>query len=349
MQAGIKKEKVFEITEYNETRASLKKLLEEYAEVPSLEDEGGYEKIVSIHQEFKSLRLDVEKRREEIKRPYLEAGRMVDKVAKEIQAEIAPMEAKYKAARKVEEDRREEEKRIKREAKQKRIDEINRLIDRVKSAPDFVRGKSSAEISEAIKTLEEEVFIEEDYEEFLRDAELARKISLNHLEDMLKERKAEEVRKKQIEEEEARLAAERKKIEEEEAKRKEEQDKIDAENKRIADEQAAAQKKIDDEKAEIARQKKEIEERKAEEDRKKKEEEARARAEKERKAEEARAERERKKKEKEAKDQAKQRREELASALSSYKVGSGAKETELFIEAIENNEIPYLLIDWTKK
>lgn len=173
------------------------------------EDTERYDAIHSAWKDLQQKRLNVESIRVEIKKPFLEAGRLVDSTAKEIIGRLKPIEEHLKSQVDVFTEarrKRERERREKRQAAvQARVDELaalNRYLD-----PKVAADMSDEEF-EAMKA------------EALADWEKAKAEE----ERLAAEKKAEE---------EARLAAARKAAEAEEEKAEAARKAAEAEEKRL--------------------------------------------------------------------------------------------------------------------
>lgn len=62
-----------------------------------IKDKGDLELVKAFHKDVKSIRIDIDKRRKELKQPYLDAGREIDALAKKATALVADMEKATKA------------------------------------------------------------------------------------------------------------------------------------------------------------------------------------------------------------------------------------------------------------
>ena len=90
-----------DLAQYSVTDARIAELREQYLDltIEGLDDKHGIEVVTAAHQEMKALRLDIEDQRAALKAPHLEAGRAIDRRAKEIQAAIEPIESHLKGER----------------------------------------------------------------------------------------------------------------------------------------------------------------------------------------------------------------------------------------------------------
>lgn len=187
-------------------------------------------------KELTGFRTSLESAREEKKKPYLQAGRIIDAEAKRIAAELIALEDPLKAAKKKVDDRVERE-------RQERIARLQAKVDAIKAMPGQVRGKSSVEIEAMIDRVGE-IDVMHDFFDLTREAVAAKDAAMNELTQMLGERLEFEVNEK------ARLQAE--------AERAELQRQLKAqqeENDRILREQQAEMQRQQDE---IKRQQQEM-------------------------------------------------------------------------------------------
>ena len=115
MNQIIEVNKMDELITYNITDVTLQKMRKEYLEltVNGLDDKSGYQKCHNARMVVKDHRVEVEKRRKELKSESLEFGRKVDQKAKEITCKLAEIEDHLQSQQDVidnEKKRQEEEK-----------------------------------------------------------------------------------------------------------------------------------------------------------------------------------------------------------------------------------------------
>lgn len=131
---------------FSKTEESLAGLAEKYDVVPDAETEEGYEFCKAGAKELRTLRVAVEDKRKEIKEPFLEAGKIIDKSAKTIIERLRELEEPLKLAHR-EIDERE---RKAKEERERRLDQkIQNIID--------YREKSTTASSEQISIYLEEL------------------------------------------------------------------------------------------------------------------------------------------------------------------------------------------------
>jgi hypothetical protein len=282
---------------------------------------------------FRAIRVEAEKARQMRKKPILEIGRLLDSRAKELEAEITPLEERFDGAIKAEEARKEAEKAAAAERERERVENIQAGIRAIRGALIDVAGRSAETIARAIAELSAQEITKETAHEFLAEAEAARDQTVAKLRDM----HAAQLR---AEEEAARIKAEREALERERAERAEqaERERVErerqaaerrqqeqaaaAERARIAAEERAARERIEAQERE-ARERREAEERRIQEERERVAAEARAleerqrearRAEEERERQERVAQEQREREEREAKEAAARAEREAAEA-----------------------------------
>lgn len=184
---------------------------------------------------FRALRVEAEKARQDRKKPILEIGRLLDSRAKELEAEITPLEDRFDTAIKAEEKRREDEKAARERAEAERVTKIKASITAIRGVIIDVAGRPSAEIEAAIQHLVAGVITRETVQEFLDEALAMRDQTLAKLREM----HAAQVR---AEEEAARVKAEREELDrrraEQDAREREAQERAAAEQRRVAEAEA---------------------------------------------------------------------------------------------------------------
>jgi hypothetical protein len=248
---------VSNIVEYDKIEAALVELSEKYGEVPDVTTKEGYTLCKANAKAVGKYRIELEKKRKEIKGPALQKCKDIDSEAKRIADELAkieqPLADAYKAI---------DEEKKKREAE--RIANIESSIDSMRGFENLALSGTSEEISEWIEQLEE-IDCTQGFDEFTQEALKVRNKALEFLAVQLESTIAKEIEQERVEKERAELEAlraekqamqakldeaariEREKAEAEQAAEREEQRRIEME-KRIAEEkEAAEQKAIEDE------------------------------------------------------------------------------------------------------
>lgn len=213
-----------ELQKFDVPAEAIASMKEEYLPliINGLEDKEGFDKVHEARMKVKGIRINVEKRRVELKEDSLKYGRAVDAEAKRITALLSPIEAHLEA-----EEKRitEEKERIKEEEKRK---EREKMEDRVR--------KLAAYNSRIFTPLLEKM-TDEEFEKELAIAKENFEKEQARLAKIEEEKKAEAERiRKQAEEQETerkRLEEVRRQQEEKEAELKAAQEKIEAEKKAL--------------------------------------------------------------------------------------------------------------------
>ena len=231
-----------QIVKYDITDAAIAEMESIYLclEITDIEDKEQFDAVHSARMTVKGKRVDVEKRRKELKADALAYGKLVDTEAKRITGKLEPIESHLDREEKKVTD---EQKRIQAEADRKEKEKIDKriadLADYGQHLPFFeIAGWDDAKYDEVLLTAMEKYEAEQNRQ---ADEIAVRKAESERLEKVRKEQEAEA----------ARLAEEKRKIDEA---------------------QAAERKKIDDERRAIEAEKKALE------DEKRKEQERRDRA-----------------------------------------------------------------------
>lgn len=218
---------------------------------------------------FRSIRTDLEKSRAAAKAPILEIGRLLDSKAKELAAQIVPLEDKFDAPIKAEEARIEAEKAAAAKAESDRQTKLQAAIDEIRNVPVRSANASAHDIASEmtklraiLESIDDSGNIEE-YQERTSEARYIISQILPQMESMLSGAKAREELAAQLEaqrienEHLARIAAEEKASSE--ARQREEQEA----QARILAEMAAAlkaeQEVLARQQAELVMQRAEIE------------------------------------------------------------------------------------------
>ena len=238
----------FPVIKFNVTDAAISELKSE-ADALVITDVKSYKQATSLIAKIRKIRVKVEDHRKALKKDALEYGRRVDSVARSIKEKLLPIEASLKAKRQAEDDRRAAIKAEKERKEKERVEAIKAKIEALPPANPFellASGPSSFELESLKAELESIVLSEDEYQEFIFEAQKVQSDKLAFLEQAIKDRRAEEEAKRQAEEERRRL--------EEEARTRE------------------LKRQKAEEEAEAARRALEEERRKAEEERKAREE-----------------------------------------------------------------------------
>lgn len=118
------------LAQYNITDAAIAKYKSDYMGliVKNVRDEEGYKLVHSARMVIKGKRIEVEKKRKELKEDALRYGQAVDKEAKRITALLEPIEGHLESQEKIIDD---EKARIKAEAEAKELARIQARIDKI--------------------------------------------------------------------------------------------------------------------------------------------------------------------------------------------------------------------------
>jgi len=191
------------VAEYNQTEAALAELRTRLAgRTYDLRTTAGDKQARADRLELTRLLSALEAKRVEVKAPLLDRSRLVDAEAKRIAGELEALRQPIDTAIKLDEQRREEERRAAAEAEARRVAALRERLKFLTDAPARAVGKTAAELERIIGTLEAAPVNEATFAEFLPEALRARDDSLAVLREML-------VATKRAEEEAERLKAER--------------------------------------------------------------------------------------------------------------------------------------------
>jgi len=259
------------IAKYNFTEQAIAKLKTDYLvlKINGLDDKKGYQAVDTARKDVKTKRVEVEKRRKELKADALEYGRKVDNIAKEITTKLEEIENHLISEQKAIDDEiakiRAEKEEKERQKLQNRIETITmymipELGDELKV--EIITSMSDEKFNDVVekaKARKEQYDIEQ---EKIKAEQLAEKLEKERVEKEEKEKF--EAEKKRFEEEKEKFEAEKRENErlqaEEKAKQdaiiRKQQEEIEAEKREIE-----KQKEIEKAKIETAeRVKKEMQE-----------------------------------------------------------------------------------------
>ena len=206
---------------------------------------------------FRAVRLAVENERKARKAPIIEIGKLLDTRAKELTADIAPLEDKYDGEIKAEEQRKEDEKQRKLAEERARVEVIENRIALIRNVASRLASADTATIAKEIGQWTTLRLDPADYQEYLEDALTAVNTTLDQLQALWNVADAREIAERKAEADRIELArlkaeaAEREKREQEaEAARKAEAAERERQEKAAADaraaEERARQKAADD-------------------------------------------------------------------------------------------------------
>lgn len=243
------------IIDYSVTDAALAELKAKYGGLRATFGDGmAYKSVTDALSVVRTLRINVEKKRVELKADALEYGRKVDAEAKRITAALLEVEEPLKANK---EEIDAEKERLRAEKAKKEQDRVDGIMVRIAdfgSALAACSTQASAAISAYIATLDA-VAIDESFQEFQQQAAEAKAAALEKMNLLLAGRLELEEQDRKRREEDERLKAERAALDSQRAEMEARQAAEAAKQQAERDRLAAEQRKIDEEKAAIQRQK----------------------------------------------------------------------------------------------
>ncbi|TWT58926.1 hypothetical protein KOR42_23130 [Thalassoglobus neptunius] len=215
---------------FNElTSEKIKELEDKYLPLTckGADDDAGYNLVHPAWQEMKKLRLSVEETRKALKQPALDYGRKVDAVAKQITAELKPIEDHLKSQYDV---YQEEKKRIKAEKEAAERARVQEIVNKF------------AEVGSVVDPREVGLWSEEYVQQKFSEAEAA---FLERQEAARIEKERQEAEAKRLAEERAAMEAEKAKLEEEKRAAQEEFQRQEAELAKAKEQAEAARKELE--------------------------------------------------------------------------------------------------------
>lgn len=238
------------ITEYSATEAALTELAARFKGVVfDVTTTKGMDEAKKGRAEIRTLRTSLEAKRVEIKKPALERCRLIDAEAARITSALTELESPIDALIKKEERRKEEERAAKAKAEADRIERIKQRIDDISFAVVDASGKTAAQIAAVLEETRATV-IDESYQEFKDQAQLAKDAAIGRLMVLHNQAIAHEAEQERIKAERAELA--RLRAEQEERNRLEQARIAEETRKRLAAE-AESRAKIEAEEREARR------------------------------------------------------------------------------------------------
>lgn len=254
------------ITEYSQTEAALADLAQRYKGVVfDVATRDGMQLAIKGRAELRTYRVDLEKKRVELKAPALERTRLIDAEAKRITAELVALEEPIDATIKAEESRKEREKAEREQKERERVATINDAIAAITASPGFAVGKPSTEVTQALDRAHA-VVIDDSYGEFRTLAQAAKDKAITTLQQLHAGALAQEAQQVEAQaraeaerQELARLRSEATERERLETARRAEQDEADRKTRAaIAAEQEGSRQRIAEQER-IAREAREAE------------------------------------------------------------------------------------------
>lgn len=230
------------IVEYTATEAALADLRVKYADVIfDVATSKGMTEAKAARAELRTLRVNLEAKRKEIKAPALKRCAEIDTEAKRITAELAEMEDPIDLSIKAEEDRKANAKAEAERIEREKVEARNRRFDAIKALP-LRAVDATAEGIEAIIAEAQADTLSDIDAEYMSAAKYAMDLSVLSLKAALDKRRAADV-------EAARIVEERKELERLRAERADQQ----AEADRIAAEERERLAAEDRRRKEVAR------------------------------------------------------------------------------------------------
>ena len=231
----------FPVIKYDITDAVIEQLKSE-AEALVITDNKSYKEVVSLISKIRKVRGKVESHRKALKKDALEYGRQVDSIAKSIKEKLLPIEASLKAKKQAEDDRIAAIKAEKERRERERVEAIKAKIEALPPENPFAllaSGPSVQELEQIQAELKATVLSEDEYQEFIFEAQKAKADKLILLDQAITDCKREEEAKRQAEEERRRLEEEaevaKKALEEERRKAEEERKAREELERRLAE------------------------------------------------------------------------------------------------------------------
>jgi len=234
-----------EIAKFNLADAAIAELSSRYM---GLRISDGYEVVHKAKMEVKSRRIDVEKKRKELKEDALRYGQAIDAEAKRLTALLSPIEDHLETEEKVYLDQKAAEK-----AERERIaaEKYQARIDRLCSFGATFNGTMFNAYGNVISGKAIEAATDESFEEFIGKIAVAKEADDLRRAEEERVRLEEEARIQQIK---AEQEAERARLAEEAERLRLEQEAIEKEKKRLEDEEKARLKAVADAETERLRQ-----------------------------------------------------------------------------------------------
>ena len=174
-QVDIEQGKV-DVEIFNQTDAAMSLLSDKYSYIPDVWTREGYEYVKAGVRELTSYRTALDAERQRIKKPYLDAGRIIDAEARRITESLVALEEPMKAAKKEVDDRKK-----KQEAE--RIARLREKVDAIYARTGQARNKTSDEIAKIIEEVDA-IDTMRDYYDLTREAIEAQQAVLGELSEM---------------------------------------------------------------------------------------------------------------------------------------------------------------------
>jgi hypothetical protein len=180
------------IAEYNATAAALAELRQRLAgKVYDLRTTAGDKEARSDRQELTKLLSALEAKRQELKAPVLDRGRLLDAEAKRIAAELEKLREPIDKAIRADEQRRTEERQAREDAERDRMNKLRTRLDYMRGVAARAAGKPAAEVRAKLDMMKG-LAIGEDFAEFIDEARHVHAEVTLQLQDMLAAVEAQE-------------------------------------------------------------------------------------------------------------------------------------------------------------
>lgn len=187
------------IAEYTETAAALAELRQRHhGVVYDVTNPKEMKKAKEARAELRGLRVALEKKRQELKAPVLERGRLLDSEAKRITEELVALEDPIDIQIKAEEARAEEERLRKLEEERQRVEAIQQKIQALRDVAASLVGKPSVIIQGRLERLRSEAPTEEEFAEHFLAAQDAHTAAIARVEQQLQAQLDHEEEQRQI-------------------------------------------------------------------------------------------------------------------------------------------------------
>lgn len=243
--------KTCEIVEYNPTAAALAELKQRIGQkVYDVTSKAGMTVALADRREVRTIRVNLERIRKELKEPALRRCQQIDGEARVLTAQLEAIESVPDTAIKAEEVRIAAEKAEAERAELARVEQIHEAIRSLETLPMTAIGKAADEIAAMVSRLAVN-YRDYKFDEFAPMARVAYDATVAKLEQMRKDAVA-------AAEEQAKIDAEREKVEAEARAVAAQKAAVEAEQRAVAEAQEAERQRIAQEREAVEAQKAEI-------------------------------------------------------------------------------------------
>lgn len=240
------KEQNTALKKYDLSPESVSEMVKEYHELAVVEgDIKSYKTVRAACTKLVHVRTAVDKRRKDLGEAARQEIKDINSAAKMLLEPLVPLEERFKAEMKAEDDRKAAIKEEKERLERERIQAIQEKITHIRTQAINANGRPSDEIAKILDHLVNLEITEEEYQEFRESAITAADETYDAVNKALKDRQA-------WEKEEAERKAEAERLEKQKLEQEEAQRKIDEENRKIQEEKdrIEAEKKAEQERRE---------------------------------------------------------------------------------------------------